>query len=172
MFSAGTAFSQSSNYGLLAGINYSRLHSDESTGYFGEPQIGIVLGGYYSQYYESILGIQPEILYSYNTFGYSSTIVPNVHKVNIDTHNLVLSFLLKARAKAFLNSVPEFFIGPSVKLNLNNKMTISTLEKSENDVISDYNKINLGLLLGLGIITENISITATYLIDLEGISKS
>jgi hypothetical protein len=134
--------------GLKAGMNYSNVYDSQGEDFVADAKVGFVAGGFLTIPIGSLVGFQPEILFSQKGFKGSGTLLGSPYQVTRTTNYLDIPLMLsiKPTRSVSLLAGPQFsFLLRQKDEFANGSASTFQIQEFENDNIR---KNTLGFLLG------------------------
>ncbi|HJS00328.1 MAG TPA: porin family protein [Flavobacterium sp.] len=165
VFAFGFANAQEVKFGVKAGANLSNLRAtnfeggDEITIKF-DGNVGFLAGGFAEIKVADKFAIQPEVLFSYESYKFP---------IEGDA-NFNLSYInVPVMAKYYASEKISLQVGPQIGFLVGAK---AKFEGDSEDIKDDLETVNFGLNFGLGYeLTENVAVDFRYNVGLSGITK-
>lgn len=152
------------NFGIKAGINYSNIYSEEGDGFVGDGKVGFAGGVFVSIPLSSLIGIQPELLYSQK--GFESEIFGADFKATFNYLDLPVLLQIKPTEQI------SILAGPQFSYLMSSKYELEGLGSAEQDELEDdNNRTTLGLTAGVDFNVQNFLISARGSWDLSKVNK-
>lgn len=142
--------SEEVQFGIKAGANISNVYDKEGGEYTTKPRMGLALGAFFTIPLGSVLGIQPEIMYSQKGYQASGTISGSDYKFRHTSHFIDVPFFLMLKTGPVLTLLagPQF----SFLLKESDEFTNTTFSDPDIDeddfANSSVRKNTLGLVIG------------------------
>ncbi len=154
------------SFGVKGGANISTISKERSWD-DTNAKLGYYVGLYMHAPVNSILSIQPEVLY--NNLGVKYDNSKRYHTLGLDYISAPIMFQFEPIPKFYVEAGPQFsfLIGNSDRDKTDDVVTIKKYRNNSN-----YNSFDLSGAVGLGFRFNNITLGARYLVGFTDIKRS
>lgn len=178
-FTFSTVSAQDISFGLKAGVNFSKLYSDDDVyNDMSEGSTGFHLGALVEFPISDKISIQPEFLFSQVGDTFSSATIGDDEIINEDTYIKINYFSIPLIVKYYATDTFFFEAGPQMDfLTSADGRTYTSnhfeTEINEEDVEDRLETNNYGFNIGAGYkATNGVFINARYVIGLSDVTKN
>lgn len=148
------------HFGVKAGMNLSNIYDTEGNEYDAESKMGLVVGGFVSIPIGTLLGFEPEILYSQKGYKTTGSILGSSYELSHTENFIDIPLLISLKPSPLLTILagPQFsFLMSQKDVFTSGDLTIDQEDQFEND---NLRKNTLCFLGGVDINLTNIVIGA------------
>ncbi|MPT32716.1 MAG: PorT family protein [Chryseobacterium sp.] len=158
------SFAYSQSFGVKGGANISTISKENNWG-DKNSKIGFYVGAYMNAPVNTLLSIQPELIY--NNMGVKYENGKTSHTLNLNYVAMPIMFQFELIPKFYVEGGPQFgvLVGNKNKYESDSK----TIIEKDKDA---YNQLDLSGGIGLGFKFNNMAIGARYIVGFTDIKKN